>query len=101
MENINAEIIAHDLMNRHKLNDWNFIIDKIPGVAVCCPEESKIWISSVYLPDMKEDEFRNIILHEIAHVLVWKQYPENKKPHGPIWKKICLSIGGTGEKYEI
>ena len=39
-------------------------------------------------------DLRNIILHEIAHILVGYD-----AAHGIVWKNKCIEIGGNGEIY--
>ena len=40
------------------------------------------------------DNFRNTVLHEIAHVIVgWQEQ------HGPVWVRVAKEIGCTGERY--
>ena len=40
--------------------------------------------------------FVNTVLHEYAHHL--EGTLEGRKHHGPIWKRIFLNMGGTGER---
>lgn len=46
----------------------------------------------------------DIVLHEIAHALDKTPRPVYGDPkldhgHGPVWQKICLAIGGNGERF--
>jgi len=41
--------------------------------------------------NLNKYEFLIVLLHEIAHVIVWKTYNKRVKPHGKEWKNTNLS----------
>ena len=46
------------------------------------------------------DEYRDIVLHEIAHLMVHHIYKgRNKQSHGPEFRMMCRIIGCTGSTY--
>lgn len=45
------------------------------------------------------ESFKEVIIHEIAHIVTWKLYPYAKQSHGPEFRYICRVLGGTGNTY--
>lgn len=38
------------------------------------------------------------IAHEIAHVVCHLLHGREARPHGPEWRRICIALGGSGER---
>ena len=87
--------IGYYYLNKHKLNDWSIHINKTKKIAACTDYENKsIYISIYFLDRLSIFEYRNLVLHEISHALIY-----DCKPHSKNWKEKFKSIGGNGEIY--
>jgi len=51
----------------------------------------------VILGDDYEDLLNNTIPHEVAHLVCFAR-PELGNNHNPGWKRVCRSLGGTGNR---
>lgn len=101
--------IAEDLMIRHGLRSsyiWRFEFDNAKRRFGSCNCEDKIISLSKPLIlnnwETNRNEVMNVILHEIAHGLVWMRYElygKNVQAHGREWKAICIEIGAKPECY--
>lgn len=44
------------------------------------------------------EDFRSTIIHEIAHIVQFREYPRAKQAHGPEFKAIDKFLGGRGKR---
>lgn len=44
-------------------------------------------------------EFRMTIIHEVSHLVVDCLYPYAKQAHGPEFRFVCVTLGGTGKTH--
>jgi predicted SprT family Zn-dependent metalloprotease len=87
-------LLARELMERHKLNDWKLKFDESKShIGLCRYSEKTIYLSYPYVEINEEKIIRNTILHEIAHALAG-----SRNGHNRIWRTIAKSIGCTGER---
>jgi len=103
-----AKKLSKQLMDKNGLKDWIFIwnelnIDKIRynfkmGIFFSilfgeCDLKRKLLFFCPYLTEFStEKEFKNIVLHEIAHAIV------GEFNHGKKWKSKFIELGGNGEE---
>jgi len=60
-----------------------------------CPKTRTIGISEpIFSLDENVSQFRNTVLHEIAHVIAGP----DARAHGKVWRDIFLELGGNGER---
>ncbi|MDE0961412.1 MAG: SprT-like domain-containing protein, partial [Planctomycetota bacterium] len=60
-----------------------------------CPKTRTIGISEpIFSLEENIGQFRNTVLHELAHVIAGPDV----RPHGKIWRRIFLELGGDGER---
>lgn len=45
------------------------------------------------------DTFENTIIHEVAHLVTFRVYPNAKQKHGPEFREVCQTLGGSGNTY--
>jgi SprT protein len=45
-----------------------------------------------------DDMVKNTIPHEIAHLIAFVRPEFGAKGHNKVWKKICIILGGNGER---
>lgn len=86
--------LALALMSQYGLTEqgWKISYTKKPDInATCVYKKKKIELSAWTLPFFKPNVVKDLILHEIAHVLA----PGDG--HGKKWKKIFKNIGGSGK----
>lgn len=86
------------LLREHGLSlcGWRFAVDRARARAGQCNFTTKtISVSKHFLWDVgtTDSEYRNIVLHEIAHALAGRE-----AGHGPAWKEVALSIGCDGDR---
>jgi SprT protein len=89
-----AERLAKDLMREHGVDHWAFIFDnskKRFGQTVFSYQ--RISISRYVTALASEEEVRDCILHEIAHVLAG-----HAAGHGPAWRRVHRAIGGNAKR---
>lgn len=48
------------------------------------------------ISSLNPEEFKYIIIHEVAHLVCNKIFPNAKRPHGKEFKVIDLALGGKG-----
>lgn len=92
-----TEQLALLLMNKYGLIEkgWTFRFFKSYIDAGCCDySEKAILVSERFPPVNYEDDIRDLILHEIAHVLAGHEAHHNDK-----WKKMCIKVGAKPERY--
>lgn len=95
MDKCAASSFARSAMSKHGLSDWTLIWNRSKRTAGECSSYFKeIKLSTVGLVNFTEEEFKDTVLHEIAHALVGTH-----EDHNSVWKAKCIEIGGTGEVY--
>ena len=98
-----AHLKARELMNHYGLYKWTLKWNKARSAAGTSqrihwsekPEFSTgvLTFSARIFEVLSEKDQIDTILHEIAHALT----PMGVQPHGPEWKAIHRSMGGTGK----
>lgn len=96
MDKAKAESIAKDLIKTHLGRgfwkfEWSHTHNRNRGM--CYYSERRITFNATYIDIAEEEEFRQTILHEIAHALVGVGYG-----HGPVWKRAARRIGVRNPK---
>lgn len=89
---------ANDMLKTHvpDHDSWKIRIDRAKTRAGRCSYRTKtISFSMHFISDKQttDDEFKNTVLHEIAHVLAGA-----KAKHGAAWRKVAKSIGCDGKR---
>lgn len=92
MDKRDAQRIAESLIEDHLMGEgwsfeWTHTHNRNRGM--CRYREKLISFNAAFINIAEEDEFRQTILHEIAHALAG---PESRA-HGIEWKRIARSIG--------
>jgi SprT-like family len=94
-----AHDMAVDLMARWGVQDWELRIGHgkdqagsyrfrcVPGTRVWDGNPGKLILSGPLMSLWTEEQQRDTILHEIAHILCPDDY------HGPMWRAQCRRIG--------
>lgn len=59
------------------------------------PSKNKISLSRMAVEQMSFIEIKDLVIHEFAHLLCRKLYPQATRSHGKDWKKCVYSLGGT------
>ena len=96
MELTTSKRIAVDLLDKHDLlsKGWCFEFDNSKRRLGCCKYGVKtISVSKNYHQLLNNDEFTDVILHEIAHALVGHGHG-----HNLVWKMKATEIGCNGER---
>lgn len=76
---------------------WTFHLDDslYCTYGYCDGKNKLICFAEKFIVQQSKENCEALILHEIAHAMtVYEQVD-----HGPIWKEVCLRIGGDGQKY--
>ena len=106
MDLVAARNLALTLMKYHGLHKFTFEFTRSTTIAGQCVRDwryenlplsvrpGKIKMSRLYAEEWTEDQFKETLLHEIAHALT----PMSCKPHGPEWKAKALEIGCNGKR---
>ena len=85
--------LGKQMLLKHKLDDWTFKLNNAKRCFGTCNYKNKtIYISRIIAKLNSEDEVKDTILHEIAHILAGKQ------GHNHIWKEQCLKIGANPKR---
>lgn len=86
------ESFARQEMRKHLGSGWEFRWDRAVKRAGRTNFDGKIISFSKPLADINSDsEFMDTVYHEVAHALAGFD-----AGHGPLWRHICLSLGGNG-----
>jgi predicted SprT family Zn-dependent metalloprotease len=90
-----AEKMAKHLMQVHRVpREWSFVFDRSKvRFGKCDYRRRQISLSRHLVELNTEDEVRDTILHEIAHVLA-----PRGAGHGPVWRALAISIGCNGQR---
>lgn len=92
-----AEILARQLIRKHGLEGWTFSWDAAKTRFGACHFSSRrIQLSRPLVELNDHPTVRDVILHEIAHALAYRQH--GARGHGRIWKMICVQIGARPER---
>lgn len=92
----NLQFLANDLMTYHGLTQqgWKFKWSNSKRVAGLCTYTTRtLEFSHIISISGTEEEFRDTVLHEIAHALVGPNHG-----HGSVWKSKAISIGCSGKR---
>ena len=91
-----AEQFAAEKLLEHKLTQKKWIFSwntRKKAVGLCNYKRKIIFYSEEFFKISTEAQFKDVILHEIAHALVG---PGNG--HNEVWKKMCIKIGAKPER---
>ena len=89
-----AGALAGELMRQHLGTEWQFRFDHAKRRAGACHYHTReITVSRYFIAQATADEFRQVLLHEIAHALAGPA-----TGHGPVWRRTARSIGYTGRR---
>lgn len=92
MDTNKAFALAQNMMNDHGLIGWRVAHRNYKSTGAVTYFSSKtIGFSAALIAKWTEDEFRQIVLHEIAHALVGHGHG-----HDRVWAAKARSIGYTG-----
>jgi predicted SprT family Zn-dependent metalloprotease len=79
-------------MDQYELHDWTLSFGQATSQAGLCDRGKKvIRLSAPLMLLWTEDQCRDIVLHEIAHVLTTGR-------HTQAWRKVFVAIGGSGHR---
>ena len=82
---------ARDTLICRGLEDWDVVWEKTATtLGRCFFDEKEIRLSEMW---MHVADFKDVILHEIAHAMTPLDAVHNELPHGPTWKKNCQILG--------
>lgn len=90
-----AAALAEDMLDRFGLAErgWTFDFDNATKrEGQCDYAKRRITYSGPILPHRSEEEFRQTMLHEIAHAMT------PGAGHGPIWRAKARQLGYTGKR---
>jgi hypothetical protein len=97
-----ARGIATGTMDEHNLfeEDWSFEFDNAKRrLGYCDPTKKLITISKYFTGEATEEQFRQAMLHEVAHALLPSFRTDGTSiGHGPEWRALCRRIGYTGDR---
>lgn len=83
---------AERLMDKHGLKGWSFGFDRSLCKAGRTHYEKRLITLSQAITELNEwSAMEDVVLHEIAHVLVGKRV----RAHGREWKAMAITIGAT------
>lgn len=51
-----------------------------------------------YIEDHFEEMLSDVVPHEVAHIVGYAAPAQGARRHNPNWKRICIELGGTGER---
>lgn len=91
-----ARRLAEDLMQTHlgPNHQWRFRFDTAKRrLGSCQYTERTITLSRPLTLVNSEDQMRDTILHEIAHVIAG-----HSAGHGPRWKAACVRVGARPDR---
>lgn len=91
---IRYEKIIKELMNKHKLRGWSFAWNTRSTTTAgwCKPKVKRIEVIKAYALKTSYDDFKDTVLHEIAHALVGTEHG-----HDAVWKAKAIEIGCSGD----
>ena len=82
------EKIANEMLVKHNLTDWKFVIDTNvkSRLGQCRYNEKEVAISE-YILKLRHEQIVDTIIHEIAHALT------EGHNHDKVWKEKCIELG--------
>jgi predicted SprT family Zn-dependent metalloprotease len=105
-----AEKLAYELLERHRLDHWTVNITNTKTMLGSCNCSKKVLsLSRHHIKHSPDGEVEDTIKHEIAHALANMLYAENVG-HDKRWKAIAKIVGaipkraskqGPPHKYEV
>ena len=91
MTEFDAKLMWLSLLKTHKLYQWSIVFDNAKTrVGICNYKTKSIGLSKYFLSSLNKLQLKDVLLHEIAHVLAW-----HGNWHGSKWKTIAKSIWCT------
>jgi predicted SprT family Zn-dependent metalloprotease len=85
--------LSAEMMNEHLIG-WTLAWNRcLKSNGKCSHTKKIIYVSKYHIEFSSLDEFKNTILHEIAHALAG-----HKAGHGPEWVRIAKEIGCDGQR---
>jgi hypothetical protein len=62
---------------------------------------SRPWFKALndLVPAEVENEFRDVVLHELAHIACYFVYPGHSVGHGWQWREFCKQVGCRPSRY--
>lgn len=93
------EMFARKQMNEHGFHHVPITWDRARRRLGCVMfkrgtgEPTKMSLSSVILPEVPDDLARDVVLHEVAHLIAGPHNGHNAK-----WRKACLLVGARPER---
>lgn len=96
MDLVTAERLTLETMRTEGLLEtgWTFRWDDARRRFGCCRYDRKRITLSRHLTALNSrDEVVNTIRHEVAHAICGKE-----AGHGPVWRKVCIALGGDGRR---
>lgn len=76
------------------LQGWSVSFHRsVKKYGTCNYQKKTISYSLQFLAEMEQETILKTVYHEVAHALT----PGEK--HNETWRRVCIMLGGTGEKY--
>jgi SprT protein len=81
------------------LRDWSVSCD-LRGMAAgqVVMQQRRIRFNPHIAAAQPDAFLQTTIAHEIAHVVCHQLHGRAARPHGPEWRRICVALGGSGER---
>tara|TARA_Y100000389_G_scaffold174968_1_gene185347 strand:- start:13819 stop:14280 length:462 start_codon:yes stop_codon:yes gene_type:complete len=77
----------------YEIKNYKINFNKVIGYAGAVDYDIKtLFISQYFIKNSNLFELYNVLLHEIAHILI----DQEKEAHGPLWLKTFTDMGGNG-----
>ena len=84
---------AESKLAEHGLSDWRFRFnDRRKSIGLCVFNHKEVQFS-IHYTGVDEDQWKDTVLHEIAHALAGRA-----AGHGPAWRAMCRKIGAKPER---
>jgi hypothetical protein len=85
--------ITNQVLNENGLTDWVAVSNRRKrAFGVCDYSLKRVELSSILTPNCTDESTIETIYHEVAHALC----PGHN--HDKLWKKVCIGLGGNGER---
>lgn len=86
--------LATQQINKLLGSRWSFAYDRaVRRAGQCDYTNSRITISKHFASSASVEEFKQVLLHEIAHAIVG-----HGAGHGPLWRRAATELGYTGKR---
>lgn len=91
-------IFAYGILGKNNLSHWSFGFDRAyRRMGQCNRQNHHISLSKPIVEALLEVgnhvQIVRTILHEVAHALVWENFPRRFHLHGHVWKHYCAKLG--------